>query len=76
MYVCVCKGVTCSQIRQAVCSRGACRMRDLARELGVATQCGRCASCAKGVLEESLSQTRDASLSVAPAGQPGMAVPA
>ena len=56
MYVCLCKGVTCSQIRAAVSGAGVYRMRDLARELGVATQCGRCASCAKSLLDETLGR--------------------
>ena len=54
MYVCLCKCVTDCQIREAVCD-GACSMRDLHTQLGVATQCGRCAQHARRVLEESLS---------------------
>jgi bacterioferritin-associated ferredoxin len=54
MYVCVCKGVTDCQIREAVCD-GACSMRELSARLGVATQCGRCAHHARRVLDESLS---------------------
>ena len=45
MYVCLCHGVTDRDIRAAVCN-GATRMRDLAKELGVATECGRCACTA------------------------------
>ncbi|MCX9158206.1 (2Fe-2S)-binding protein [Niveibacterium sp. 24ML] len=43
MYVCVCHAVTERQVRQAA-SNGARRLRDLSDTLGVATQCGRCAS--------------------------------
>ena len=53
MYVCLCKGVTDCQIREAVCE-GACSMRELRKCLGVATQCGRCACHARQVLEETL----------------------
>ncbi len=53
MYVCVCKGVTDGQIRQAV-REGASTMRELSARLGVATGCGRCASHARIVLDESL----------------------
>lgn len=53
MYVCLCKGVTDCQIREAVCE-GACSMRELGTCLGVATQCGRCARHARQVLEETL----------------------
>ena len=55
MYICICKGVTDSAIRAAVCE-GACRMRDLKACLGVSAQCGKCACDAKMVLEEALQQ--------------------
>lgn len=56
MYVCLCKNVTCGQIRSAVHSGNADTMRDLSQKLGVATQCGKCGRCARGILEESLCQ--------------------
>jgi bacterioferritin-associated ferredoxin len=51
MYVCVCKGVTDTRIRQAA-DDAVCRMRDLRDQLGVATQCGKCAQYAYGILKE------------------------
>jgi bacterioferritin-associated ferredoxin len=51
MYVCVCKAVTERQVRQAV-SNGAQSLKDLRRELGVSSDCGQCASCARQCLEE------------------------
>ncbi|HEY9199326.1 MAG TPA: (2Fe-2S)-binding protein [Gammaproteobacteria bacterium] len=54
MYVCLCKGVTCNAIRSAVQDQGAVSLRDLSRELGVATQCGKCAHSARQVLNEAL----------------------
>ena len=51
MYVCICKGVTDRDIREAA-SRGARTVKDLRRELGVAADCGKCASCANEVLCE------------------------
>ena len=60
MYICICKAVTDSAIREAVC-KGACRMRDLKAGLGVSAQCGKCACHAKAVLEEALLERgRDA----------------
>lgn len=53
MYVCVCNAVTDGQIREAVCE-GACSLRQLRAALGVASRCGRCAECARNVLEEAL----------------------
>lgn len=55
MYICVCKGVTDSAIRDAV-RKGADRMRDLKTHLGVSEQCGICACHAKEVLEQALMQ--------------------
>ncbi len=55
MYVCLCKAVTDSQIREAVES-GASSMRDLARELGVATQCGKCGCDARELLKYCLDE--------------------
>lgn len=54
MYVCVCNAVTDRQIRRAA-ARGATTVEDLGRELKVATCCGRCRDCARGVLEEALN---------------------
>ncbi len=56
MYICVCKGVTDTVIREAVC-QGACRMRDLKKCLGVSEQCGKCACDVKEVLEAALSDS-------------------
>lgn len=55
MYVCVCKGVTESAIREAI-YQGADRMRDLKASLGVTEQCGICACHAKQVLDQTLVQ--------------------
>ena len=54
MYVCVCNAVTERHIAEAV-RKGASRLRDLNRELGVARDCGRCASCARDCLRSELA---------------------
>jgi bacterioferritin-associated ferredoxin len=56
MYICVCKGVTDTAIREAVQHGRADRMRDLKANLGVSEQCGICACHAKQVLEQALMQ--------------------
>lgn len=56
MYICLCKGVTDRDIRQAV-KQGAVRMRDLKNNLGVTGQCGVCACHAKVILDKALSQS-------------------
>ena len=53
MYVCICHGVTDKQIRSAAES-GVDSLEGLSRQLMVATCCGRCADCARQVLEESI----------------------
>ncbi|MCB1986036.1 MAG: (2Fe-2S)-binding protein [Burkholderiales bacterium] len=55
MYICICKGVTDSAIREAV-NNGAERMRDLKSCLGVTEQCGICACHTKEVLEQARMQ--------------------
>lgn len=51
MYVCVCKAVTERQIREAALG-GARTLKDLRRDLGVTSDCGRCATCARECLKE------------------------
>ncbi len=51
MYVCLCKGVTDHQIRAEV-HDGADTLRDVSRRLGVATQCGKCAGCARQIIRD------------------------
>ena len=53
MIVCLCKQVSCKEIRSAAAG-GAQTLRDLSRDLGVATQCGKCAKCARGILRDSV----------------------
>jgi len=53
MIVCVCKAVSERQIRAAV-KGGANSLRDLTRELGVGTCCGKCLPEAKAALASSL----------------------
>lgn len=56
MYVCLCHGVTDREIRKAA-ENGCGSMRELGKELGVGTQCGRCASMARGILREAQSDS-------------------
>ena len=51
MYVCLCHGVTDKQIRTQV-KKGLTRLTDIRDELGVASQCGKCACAAQAVLNE------------------------
>ena len=51
MYVCVCRAVTERQIAQAA-RNGAKSLKDLRNNLGVTSECGRCASCARQCLRD------------------------
>lgn len=55
MYVCICKGITDTQIKAAV-DDGCSSMRELRAELGVATNCCKCVRHARQVLGEQLAE--------------------
>jgi bacterioferritin-associated ferredoxin len=54
MIVCVCNNISDREIRQAV-DLGLTTMAELRRDLGVATCCGKCHTCAREVLAEHLA---------------------
>jgi bacterioferritin-associated ferredoxin len=58
MYVCICKGITDTQIRAAV-QDGASSMREVNSTLGVASQCGKCGIMARDIVRESLIDLAD-----------------
>lgn len=53
MYVCLCKGITDAQIREAV-STGAESIREVRDQLGVMSQCGKCSTLAREIVKETL----------------------
>jgi len=53
MYVCLCKGITDSQIRAAI-EDGANSFKEVRNTLGVASQCGKCGILTREILRESL----------------------
>ena len=65
MIVCVCKAVSDRQIRAAV-KQGATCMRDLTRELGLGTCCGKCVPEARATIAGCLAE-RDQSSCFSPA---------
>ena len=64
MYVCICHGVTDTQIETAI-DNGAVTMQMITKELKVGSQCGQCCSCAKKVLNSKLIQIAEAQPAVA-----------
>ena len=61
MYVCICNGVTESQIREAIAG-GASSLEALNSELGVASQCGSCSEHALSLIHEFQPRALDESL--------------
>ncbi|MEP5765055.1 MAG: bacterioferritin-associated ferredoxin [Halieaceae bacterium] len=53
MYVCLCKGITDTQIRSAV-EDGASSLREVRNTLGVASQCGKCGILTREIVRETL----------------------
>lgn len=67
MIVCVCKAVSDRHIRRAALAGEVISLRDLTRELGLGTCCGKCVPAAREVLGAVLAQ-RPALLSMPGAG--------
>ena len=68
MYVCLCEGVTDTQIREEVYV-GCCSYREVRGSLGIASQCGKCACLAKQVVRETIAEVQSSQASLAyPAG--------
>ena len=53
MYVCLCNGITDTQIRTAI-QEGANSFKDVRSVLGVASQCGKCGILTREILRETL----------------------
>ncbi len=64
MYVCICHGITDTQIESAI-DKGAETMKQLTTELNVGSQCGKCCQCTKGILNKKLMQIAEAQPQVA-----------
>jgi bacterioferritin-associated ferredoxin len=68
MYICLCNAITDRQIVRAA-ELGARSADDLAQDLGVGLGCGRCRSCAKALLLETVVKLTGNAESSAPAMQ-------
>lgn len=64
MYVCICHGVTDTQIESAI-DNGVETMKGLSQELNIGSQCGKCCQCTKRVLNRKLLQIAEAQPQVA-----------
>jgi bacterioferritin-associated ferredoxin len=55
MFVCVCKGITDKDIRDAV-NQGEQSIKSIKETLGVASQCGGCFTLAKQIIDNQLTE--------------------
>lgn len=62
MIICVCKVVSDKSIRRNVASGEVVSLRDLSRETGLGTCCGKCVPAAREVLNAALSSLPSQSL--------------
>jgi bacterioferritin-associated ferredoxin len=53
MYVCLCNGITDTQIRTAI-QQGANSFKEVRNTLGVGSQCGKCGILTREILRETL----------------------
>ena len=58
MYICLCNGITETDIRTCCAEDGARSLRDLECCLGVGSCCGKCKPAAKQILAESRPEPR------------------
>jgi bacterioferritin-associated ferredoxin len=58
MYVCICKGITDTQIRAAV-EDGASSLQEVRNTLGVASQCGKCGILTRDIVRDTLLNNTD-----------------
>jgi bacterioferritin-associated ferredoxin len=58
MYVCLCKGITDTQIRAAV-EDGASSLSEVRSTLGVASQCGKCGVLTRQIVRETLMDSAE-----------------
>ena len=59
MYVCLCRSITDSQIREAV-AKGNTSFSQVRKQLDLAAQCGKCGIMAREVFNESMADMVDA----------------
>lgn len=62
MYICICKGITDSQIEKAV-TDGQRDFSELADRMGITSECGRCEQSAREVFELAVEAQREAECS-------------
>ncbi len=58
MYICLCKAITDSHIREAV-EKGATKFGQVRKELGLASQCGKCGILARDVFDQTIENAID-----------------
>lgn len=65
MYICVCKGITQTELEEA--AQEGLSYADVRKQTGVATDCGSCARCVKSIIKEQQNSSSVFDLSLAKA---------
>ncbi|MFZ5722460.1 MAG: (2Fe-2S)-binding protein [Pseudomonadota bacterium] len=68
MYVCLCRGITDSALRDAAGRQPDTDARRICRDLGVAQECGRCARAALAIVHAAQHEAAASYRAVAAAG--------
>ena len=54
MFVCICKGITDTHIKQLVTEAGVGSMRELKQHLALGSQCGTCVKVAQNIIDDTI----------------------
>ena len=57
MYVCICRQITDNQIRE-LCRNGNASLAEVRARLGVGSECGKCGSLARSIINECVDNSR------------------
>ena len=54
MYVCICKGITDKDIKDAVINQGVGSLRELKQLMPLGSQCGTCTKVAQNIIDDTI----------------------
>lgn len=54
MYVCICRGITDTQVNDAVCNGARC-VREVNQCIGIPVQCGKCCQFMKQIVNQAVA---------------------
>jgi len=63
VYICLCKGITDTQIKRCI-NNGAKNIKQVRKELGVASQCCKCLPEARAIIDDALALQHEQKLTM------------